>query len=92
MADNNNPIKYSDLVSPDSSITDLIKQTGKKLLTDVTVFDVYEGANIGDGKKSIAISLTFQDPEKTLETADVDKKVNSIVVRLERELNCTLRS
>ncbi len=72
-------------------ITDLIKQTGKKLLTDVTVFDVYEGANIGEGKKSIAISLTFQDPEKTLETADVDKKVNSIVVRLERELNCTLR-
>ena len=73
-------------------ITDLIKQTGKKMLTDVTVFDVYEGANIGENMKSIAISLTFQDPEKTLETQDVDKKVNSILGRLERELNCVLRS
>lgn len=73
-------------------ITDLIKQTGKKMLTDVTVFDVYEGANIGENMKSIAISLTFQDSEKTLETQDVDKKVNSILGRLERELNCVLRS
>ncbi len=73
-------------------ITDLIKQTAKKMLISLNIFDVYEGEKVGDNKKSIAISLVFQDAEKTLETSDVDKKVSSIIGRLERELNCTLRS
>ena len=44
----------------------------KKLITDVTVFDVYEGKGIDDGKKSIAIAVTIQPREKTLTDQEID--------------------
>ena len=44
----------------------------KKLITDVTVFDVYEGKGIDDGKKSIAIAVTMQPREKTLTDQEID--------------------
>lgn len=72
-------------------IVDLIKQTGKKMLTNVEIFDIYEGEKIKENTKSIAISLTFMNNEGTLETADVDKKVSSILTRLSMVLNAELR-
>lgn len=72
-------------------IIDLIKQTGKKMLTNVEIFDIYEGEKIDVNTKSIAISLTFTNPEGTLEASDVDKKISSILTRLSMSLNASLR-
>ncbi len=44
----------------------------KKLITEVTVFDVYEGKGIDDGKKSIAIAVTIQPREKTMTDQEID--------------------
>lgn len=72
-------------------IIDLIKQTGKKTLTNVEIFDIYEGDKIASNEKSIAISLTFTNPEGTLEASDVDKRISSILTRLEMVLAAKLR-
>ncbi len=70
----------------------LIRQTARKTLADLKVFDVYVGENVKDDEKSIAVKLTFNDSTKTLEAADVDKTINSILKRLEMEFGATLRS
>ena len=72
-------------------ILSLIRQTARKILVDLKVFDVYEGENVAEDEKSIAVKLTFNDPTKTLEAADVDKTISSIVKRLEMEFNAHLR-
>ena len=69
----------------------LIKQTGRKYLTDIKLFDVYTGENVGEDEKSLAFTMIFEDATKTLETQDVDKIINSIVNRLSRELGAKLR-
>ena len=61
-----------------------------KAVDDIT-FDLYEGENVKENEKSLAISLTFEDKEKTLETADVDKIINSILNRLDALLHAHLR-
>lgn len=76
---------------PASQIQALIKQTGKKILTKVDLFDLYTGENVGENEKSLAFKLTFEDPTKTLETQDVDKAVQQILNRLDRELGAKLR-
>src|SRR5664279_5459151 len=50
----------------------------RKLITDVTVFDVYEGKGIDDGKKSIAIAVTIQPREKTLTDQEIDAVATKI--------------
>lgn len=72
-------------------VIDVIKMTSKKYLTNYEVFDLYQGENVGENEKSLAISLTFEDKEKTLETADVDKIINSILNRLDAILHAHLR-
>lgn len=72
-------------------IVDLIKQTGKKSLTNVEIFDIYEGEKIDLNTKSIAISLTFTNPDGTMEASDVDKRISSILTRLQMVYNATLR-
>jgi phenylalanyl-tRNA synthetase beta chain len=54
-----------------------IKHTDK-LIVDVSLFDLYQGENIAEGKKSIALSLLFQNPEKTLK----DEEVNAIIAKV----------
>ena len=76
---------------PASQIQALIKQTGKKILTKVDLFDLYTGENVLENEKSLAFKLTFEDPTKTLETQDVDKAVQQILNRLNRELGAKLR-
>lgn len=76
---------------PASTIQALIKQTGKKILTKVELFDLYTGENVAENEKSLAFKLTFEDPTKTLETQDVDKAVGQILNRLDRELGAKLR-
>jgi len=76
---------------PAAKVEALIRQTGGKVLTDVKLFDVYRGEQIGVGKKSLAYSLTYQ-AEKTLTDKDAAAIRNKIVHRLENELGAKLRS
>jgi phenylalanyl-tRNA synthetase beta chain len=61
------------------------------LVRSAQVFDVYEGDRIPAGKKSLAFSVTYQSPEKTLTDEDVAKAQKSIVERLRKELGAELR-
>jgi phenylalanyl-tRNA synthetase beta chain len=76
---------------PAAQVEALIRQTGGKMLTDVKLFDVYRGEQIGAGKKSLAYSLTYQ-AEKTLTDTEAAAIRNKIVRRLENELGAKLRS
>lgn len=72
-------------------ILSLIKQTGKKILTGIELFDVYTGVNVSDDEKSLAVKLTFEDNSKTLEASDVDKIVKSILNRLDYVYKAKIR-
>ena len=54
------------------------------LISNIKVFDVYEGENIPDNQKSIAISITIQSSEKTLNDKDLEKINNSIIEAVEK--------
>ena len=77
---------------PVEEVTPLILQTWEPLLKSATLFDVYEGEQIDAGKRSLAYSLTFQAPDRTLSDDEVGKIRKKIVRRLEKEFHATLRS
>jgi phenylalanyl-tRNA synthetase beta chain len=64
----------------------------RKLITDVTVFDVYEGKGIDEGKKSIAIAVTIQPREKTLTDQEIDAVGTKIVAEVTKKTGGTLRA
>jgi phenylalanyl-tRNA synthetase beta chain len=66
-------------------------QTDKKLLKEVNLFDVYEGKNLPEGKKSYAISFTLEDIEKTLNDKQIESLMSRIQKNLEEKLNAQLR-
>lgn len=72
-------------------IEQIAKQTEKKLLKSVNLFDVYEGKNLPEGKKSYAVSFVFQDENKTLTDKQVDKMMGKLQHRFEKELKAELR-
>jgi len=76
---------------PAGQVSSLIKQTGGKMLTEVCLFDVYRGEQLGKGKKSLAYSLTYQAEDRTLTDEDVARMRRKIVGRLEREVGAQLR-
>ena len=63
----------------------------KKLVTGVNVFDLYEGANIGEGRKSVAIEVTIQPVDKTLTDEDFEKLSAAIVANVAKQTGGTLR-
>ena len=77
---------------PAESLENLIRQTGGKLLTDVRLFDIFRGEQIGSGKKSLAYRLTYQAPDRTLTDNEVAQVRSRIIKRLEYELAAKLRS
>ncbi|MGE0003391.1 MAG: phenylalanine--tRNA ligase subunit beta, partial [Candidatus Izemoplasmatales bacterium] len=74
-----------------SKLIETIQKAGPKSLEDISVFDLYEGERLGENKKSVALKLSFQDPEKTLPSEDVDKYISKIVKSLEFLLGAQLR-
>ena len=74
------------------SIIDQIKKTGGKLLTDIKLFDLYEGENVGENKKSLAFKLTFNDLTKTLNDEEVMVIFNKIINEIEKQFNAELRN
>jgi phenylalanyl-tRNA synthetase beta chain len=74
-----------------SEIEGIARKVDKKILQNISLFDVYEGKNLPEGKKSYAVSFTFQDAEQTLKDAQVDVIMNSIRTELEKQLGAELR-
>lgn len=74
-----------------AEIEQIAKKADKKILQKVALFDVYEGKNLPEGKKSYAVSFTFQDPEQTLKDSQVDGVMNAIRTALENQLGAELR-
>ena len=73
-------------------VEQLIRQTGGKLLSDVRLFDIFRGEQIGTGKKSLAYALTYIAPDRTLTVEDVSTLRNKIIKRLDDEFGAKLRS
>jgi phenylalanyl-tRNA synthetase beta chain len=63
----------------------------RRLITNVTVFDVYEGAGIEPGKKSIAIAVTLQPREKTMTDAEIEAVAGKIVAEVGKRTGGVLR-
>ena len=66
-------------------------QSEKKLLKKVELFDVYEGKNLPEGKKSYAVNFILQDEQKTLKDKQIDAIMNKIIANLKKELGAELR-
>ena len=73
-------------------IEDIIRANGAGLVEDYKLFDVYKGAQIEEGHKSIAYSITYRSKEKTLTDEDVAKVHDVILKELAENLNANLRS
>lgn len=76
---------------PAARLEALIRQTGGRTVTDVRLFDVYRGEQIGAGKKSLAYSLSYQASDRTLTDPEVAQIRQRIVKRLEEVLGAKLR-
>ncbi|MFM8806603.1 MAG: hypothetical protein ACKOD1_04505 [Sphingomonadales bacterium] len=76
---------------PWHSIRECLQKIRIKTLRDIKVFDIFESDKLGAGKKSIAINLTFSDPEKTLTDKEIEGWMNNIIKSLEKELEATVR-
>jgi phenylalanyl-tRNA synthetase beta chain len=60
-------------------------------LTSISLFDIFESEKIGVGKKSLAISFTFLDEEKTMTDKEIDSMMNKIIGAYEKELGAEIR-
>ncbi|MBC8311398.1 MAG: phenylalanine--tRNA ligase subunit beta [Candidatus Marinimicrobia bacterium] len=68
-----------------------IKSRGGELLKDISLFDLYTGKELGEHQKSLAFSLTFQSPKKTLQDSDVDPVMEKIASQLTKQHNAVQR-
>ena len=73
-------------------LVNVISNVDKNLISNIKVFDVYEGENIPENQKSIAISVTIQSQEKTLKDADLDQINKSIIETVENKTGAKIRS
>jgi len=81
----NKEIKAQDLIN-------VVSNVDPKLITNINVFDVYEGENIPENQKSIAISVTIQSSEKTLNENDLENINNLIIKTVESKTGAKIRS
>ncbi|MFC4321023.1 phenylalanine--tRNA ligase subunit beta [Litchfieldia salsa] len=73
-------------------IKEAIIEAGGKLLKEVSIFDLYEGERMEDGKKSVAYSLRYFDPERTLTDEEVTKAHSKVLASVEEKFGASLRS
>ena len=81
----NKDVKAQDLIN-------VISNVDQKLISNIKVFDVYEGENISENQKSIAISVTIQSTEKTLDDNDLENINNLIIKTVENKAGAKIRS
>lgn len=72
-------------------VSDILKRVGGRLLTELTVFDVYVGENVLENQKSLAFSLTFQEQTRTLTDEEVTAIFTKMIETVTSKLNATLR-
>lgn len=72
-------------------VMQVIEKVGTNLLIDLNLFDVYRGENVGENKKSLALSLLLQDTNRTLEEAEIQSLVNTVVSQLKEQFGASLR-
>jgi phenylalanyl-tRNA synthetase beta chain len=73
-------------------VKNVIEEIGAPLVKQVSIFDVYEGENVPDGKKSVAYSLLYQDPNKTLLDDEVEASFEKVVEAVNSKFNSYIRS
>ena len=74
-----------------AEIERIARNTEKKLLKSVELFDVYEGKNLPEGKKSYAVNFILQDPDKTLNDKAIDAIMNKLINNIKKQLGAELR-
>ena len=82
------------LIDESTSFNDLFQaalQAERKLLKEVNLFDVYQGKNLPEGKKSYAMSFTLRDDNKTLNDKQIDKVMQKLQSTFEKQFNASLR-
>ncbi len=72
-------------------IRQVIEEAGGETLTQIDLFDLYRGEGIDPGRKSVALGLTFQNTSRTLTDQEIDALMSTILERLTKKLNATLR-
>ena len=72
-------------------IYSLARQSEKGVLKDITLFDVYQGSNLPEGKKSYAVSFIIQDNTKTLNDSQIEKIMEKLIDTFQTELGASLR-
>tara|TARA_R100001129_G_scaffold186346_2_gene177667 strand:- start:3653 stop:6100 length:2448 start_codon:yes stop_codon:yes gene_type:complete len=85
---------FAFVVNSDVAAGDIVRAaTGadKALITGVKVFDIFEGASLGEGKKSVAIEVTLQPRDKTLTEEELEKVSAKVVANVEKSTGGTLR-
>jgi phenylalanyl-tRNA synthetase beta chain len=75
-----------------AEVEDVIRMGGGEYLAKVQIFDIYKGAQVGEGKKSLAFSLTYIAPDRTLTDKEVSKLRQKVIFLLGKKLNAELRS
>ena len=69
-----------------------IRKSGGRLLTEISIFDLYVGENVGSDEKSIAFALTFSDPTRTLSDEEVTEVFDKIIREVENKFDAKLRN
>ncbi len=73
------------------TIEKVMKDTNSKLIESVKLFDIYRGAQLGEGKKSVSFSVSFRSPDHTLTVEETDKAAKKILGAIEHKLGITIR-
>ena len=81
----------ADLDVASSAVLEVIRENAGEWLTDLRLFDVYQGKGIDPHRKSLAVGLTWQHPSRTLNDDEVNTTTQNILTSLEQRLNATLR-
>jgi phenylalanyl-tRNA synthetase beta chain len=86
---------FAFVVDRDVAAADVLKavqSADRNLITGLTIFDVYEGPGVPDGKKSVAVAATLQPRDKTLTEADLEAVTQRVVAEVGRKTGAVLRS
>ena len=81
-----------DRAVPHNEIQEAIQSLNLKELENIEIYDIFEGKNIPDGKKSMAYSLRFRSDRRTLKGEEVKKRVEQIIKYLEKSFQIELRT
>jgi phenylalanyl-tRNA synthetase beta chain len=76
---------------PFGDVESVIRKIRLARLIDIRLFDLFESEKLGAGRKSLAVSLTFLDDEKTLTDREIDGMINKIILTLEQDLGAEIR-